>query len=203
MTEQQPPDDQIGGWNFPVQICRRGMVPAAMLRRQTIPQRDVVKRYLFELETLVGWRGAVGCLKKRKKKSSFPFFFFPVAAAADDVDQRKVTEGKMHIEKALGNIWCRRQSRLYHSSGGKKKLDAEQYGWPLIRQCMYHSVGYHIKEAIWKVHLPPLSNVKWRFNALLWSARLLLQTLTDIQQSEWTWWGGNLVSFRFFFFFFF
>lgn len=82
------------------------MVPA-MLRRQTIPQRDVVKRYLFELGTLVGWRGAVG-LKKRKMKSSFPFFFFffflPVAAADDDVDQRKVTEGKMHIEKALGNI---------------------------------------------------------------------------------------------------
>lgn len=72
-----------------------------MLRCQTIPQRDVVKRYLFELETLVGRRGAVG-LKKRKMKSSFPFF--PVAAAADDVDQRKVTEGKMHIEKALGNI---------------------------------------------------------------------------------------------------
>lgn len=44
-------------------------------------------------------------LKKRKMKSSFPFFP-PVAAAADDddVDQRKVTEGKMHIEKALGNI---------------------------------------------------------------------------------------------------
>lgn len=76
MTERQPLDDQIGGWNFPVQICRRGMVPA-MLWRQTIPQRDVVKRYLFELETLVGWRGAVG-LKKRKKKSSFPSFFPPL-----------------------------------------------------------------------------------------------------------------------------
>lgn len=32
-------------------------------------------------------------------ESSFPSP--PVAAA---VDQRKVTEGKMHIEKALGNI---------------------------------------------------------------------------------------------------
>lgn len=152
MTEQQPPDDQIGGWNFPVQICRRGMVPA-MLRRQTIPQRDVVKRYLFELETLVVWRGAVG-LKKRKMKSSFPFFSLslsPVAAAADDVHQRKVTEGKMHIEKALGNIWCRRQRRLYHSSGGKK-FDAEKYGWSLIRRCMYHSVRFHIKDAkaFWK-----------------------------------------------------
>lgn len=72
MTEQQPLGDQIGGWNFPVQICRRGMVPA-MLWRQTIPQRDVAKRYLFALETLVGWRRAVGS-KKRKMKSSFPFF---------------------------------------------------------------------------------------------------------------------------------
>lgn len=74
-----------------------------MLWRQTIPRRDVVKRYLFELETLVRWRGAVGS-KKRKMKSSFPFPPTPVAAADDDVDQRKVTEGKMHIEKALGNI---------------------------------------------------------------------------------------------------
>lgn len=56
-------------------------------------------------------------------KSSFPFFppVSGAAAAAADGDQRKVTEGKMHIEKALGNIWCRRQSRLYHSSGGEKK----------------------------------------------------------------------------------
>lgn len=39
-------------------------------------------------------------------KSSFPFVPVVVAAAAadEDVDQRKVTEGKMHIEKALGNI---------------------------------------------------------------------------------------------------
>lgn len=50
-------------------------------------------------------------LEKRKMKSSFPvcvfFFSLPQVAAAaadDDVDQRKVTEGKMHIEKALGNI---------------------------------------------------------------------------------------------------
>lgn len=36
-------------------------------------------------------------------ESSFPSP--PVAAAAAaDVDQRKVTEGKMHIEKAVGNI---------------------------------------------------------------------------------------------------
>ena len=116
MTEQQPPDDQIGGWNFPVQICRRGMVPA-MPWRQSIPQRDVVNRYLFELETLVGWRGEVGL--KKKEKWSLHSLFFLVASADDDVDQRKVTEGKMHIEKALGNIWCRRQSRLYHSSGEK------------------------------------------------------------------------------------
>lgn len=37
--------------------------------------------------------------------AAFLFFFLAAAAtAADDVDQRKVTEGKMHIEKALGNI---------------------------------------------------------------------------------------------------
>lgn len=73
-----------------------------------------------------------GFKKKGKIKSSFLFCFLllmfcfssflPAAAAAaaddgdDDVDQRKVTEGKMHIEKALGNIRCRRQSTLYHSS---------------------------------------------------------------------------------------
>lgn len=50
-------------------------------------------------------------------ESSFPS---PPVAAAAAVDQRKVTEGKMHIEKALGNIWCRRQSRLYHPPVEKK-----------------------------------------------------------------------------------
>lgn len=42
--------------------------------------------------------------KKEKKNEIFIPFFSCVTAAAADVDQRKVTEGKMHIEKALGNI---------------------------------------------------------------------------------------------------
>lgn len=37
-------------------------------------------------------------------ESSFPSPPVAAAAAAADVDQRKVTEGKTHIEKALGNI---------------------------------------------------------------------------------------------------
>lgn len=154
---------------------------------------DVVKSYLFELQMLVGLRGAVGYLKKKKKKNEIFIPFFPpvsvAAAAAADGDQRKVTEGKMHIEKALGNIWCRRQSRLYHSSGGgKKKIDAEKYGWPLLRQCMYHSVGFISKMPIWEVHLPPLSGVKWRLCALICSARLLLETLNTCQSSPETCW---------------
>lgn len=90
-----------------------------MLWRQTIPQRDVVKRYLFELGNARRLEGSGGFVlqkkerkEKKKIKSSFPRFFSfflsspSVVAAADDddVDQRKVTEGKMHIEKALGNI---------------------------------------------------------------------------------------------------
>lgn len=59
-------------------------------------------------------------IKERKKKMESSFPSPPVAAAAADVDQRKVTEGKTHIEKALGNIWCRRQSRLYHPLVEKK-----------------------------------------------------------------------------------
>lgn len=127
---------------------------------------------------------------KKKEKWNLHSLFPLVAAAAaatadgDDVDQRKVTEGKMHIEKALGNIWCRRQSRLYHSSGGgKKKQDAEKYGWPLLRQYMYQSVGFISKMPICQVHLPPLPGFKWRLGALSRSAPLLLETLNTFQSS--------------------
>lgn len=64
-----------------------------------------------------------------------------------------------------------------------KKIDAEKYGWPLLRQCMYHSVGFISKMPIWEVHLPPLSGVKWRLGALICSARLLLETLNTCQSS--------------------
>lgn len=151
---------------------------------------DVVKIYLFELQMLVGLRGEVGLKKKKKEKWNLHSLFPPVsvaAAAAADGDQRKVTEGKTHIEKALGNIWCRRQSRLYHSSGGKK-IGAEKYGWPLLRQCMYHSVGFISKMPKWEVQLPPLSGVKWRLCALICSARLLLETLNTCQSSPETCW---------------
>lgn len=39
-------------------------------------------------------------------------------------------------EQAISLLWWK-----------KKKLDAEKYGWPLIRQCMYHNAGVHIKDA--------------------------------------------------------
>lgn len=101
----------------------------------------------------------------------------PFAAAADDVDQRKVTEGKMHIEKALGNIWCRRQSRLYHS--GEKKIRCREI-WMAPNMPMHVSQrpgSYQRCIPIWKVHLPPLPSAKWRLDTLIWSARLLLETL--------------------------
>lgn len=79
------------------------MVPAR-LGRQTIPQRDALQRYRLELGKLLGSEGAADFFLNTKMKSSFPFAPVDAAAADDDVDQRKVTEGKMHIEKALGNI---------------------------------------------------------------------------------------------------
>lgn len=90
--------DQIGGYNFPVQICKRSMVLASSGARLF---HNVM---LFKDISLSWGRWASS---KTQMKSSFPFA--PVddasaAAADDDVDQRKVTEGKMHIEKALGNI---------------------------------------------------------------------------------------------------
>lgn len=154
-----------------------------------------VKRYLFELETLVGWKGAVG-LKKRKMKFSFPFFFPPVAAA-DDVDQRKVTEGKMHIEKALGNIWCRRQSRLYHSSGEKTRC-REIWMPPDTPMHVSHNVGILIKDANLSdkstcLRCPTLNGVEHVNRVRSSSPRNTEQTTKE------TWWWGTLVSLFFLF----
>ena len=209
------PVDQIGGWNLPVQICRRGMVPAVP-PRQSVPQRDAVHRYVFELGTLVGWRrrrrrrGAVGLKKKEKWNlhSLLPLFSSSspptstdaaaclLAAAAaddDDVDQRKVTEGKMHIEKALGNIWCRRQRRLYHSSGGErgKKMRCQRnMDGPLwYAGRMYHR--FHIRDAkpVWR---GPRACMRCPASKgrLMLSAPPLLRTL-----SKETWSGESLSLF--------
>lgn len=115
---------------------------------------------------------------KKKRKMTFSSPLFLPVAAADGVDQRKVTEGKMHIEKALGNIWCRRQSGLYHSSAGEKKLDAEKYGCPpVIRHSMYHNVGFLIRganlsERFTCLRCPAVNGVWTReFGALVLSAK--------------------------------
>lgn len=124
------------------------------------------------------WSGERERRVKKKEKRNFQSPLFLIVAAADDVDQRKVTEGKMHIEKALGNIWCRRQSGLYHSSGEKNEMPRNMEAPPdtPMHVSPRRSSDQRCKP-IWRVHLPPLSDGKWRLCTLMCSARFLLETL--------------------------
>ena len=92
-------------------------------------------------------------------------------------------------EQAI-SLLCWRETRRRRRT---RRNDAEKYGWQLIRQYVYHhNAGVHIggcclgikkkKKRKKKVHLPPLSEFKWRFlggrrGELMWSARLLLETI--------------------------
>lgn len=125
-----------------------------------------------------------GGFKKKKNEIFIPFF---PRCCCWWCRSAQSHWGEMHIEEALGNIWCRRQSG--DITPLVETLDAE-YGCPLIPRCMQHHVGSHIKGAIWKVHLPPLSNLKWRLDELIGSASSAPPNtahMTETQQPKETW----------------